>query len=96
MRGKIEVDQTDFKQGVAYLFQLRKQQRVSNTSEEKEKLLKITKLLSQVFRRAKIQTKILTKILPYSKTSRFLEILDMENFVFAKTAVKKDWPLQVQ
>ena len=28
MRGKIEVDQTDFKQGVAYLFQLRKQQRV--------------------------------------------------------------------
>lgn len=27
MRGKIEVDQTDFKQGVAYLFQLRKQQR---------------------------------------------------------------------
>ena len=33
MRGKIAIDQTDFKQGVAYLFELRKQQRADYERE---------------------------------------------------------------
>ena len=39
MRGKIGIDQTDFKQGVAYLFELRKQQRADYMKREKLSLL---------------------------------------------------------
>ena len=36
MRGKISINQTDFKQGVAYLFELRKQQRADYENRQKQ------------------------------------------------------------
>ena len=81
MKGFINIDDTDFKQGVAYLFELRKKQMAEYKRQQESKLSQKTPVTD-------LQTP--KKVTTYSKTFQFPEILGTVSFVSAMTAGQKE------
>ena len=81
MKGFINIDDTDFKQGVAYLFELRKKQMAEYKRQQESKLSQKHQLMT--YQNPK-------KVTTYSKTFQFPEILGTVSFVSAMTAGQKE------
>ena len=91
MRGKISIGQTDFKQGVAYLFELRKQQRADYERKKSELAEMKESQLASSSNAAKTGSSTSNEEPSLLRTFLSREILVMGNFAFARTVAKKDW-----
>jgi hypothetical protein len=84
MRGRIAIDDTDFKQGVAYLFELRNKQR----AEYEKRQAELAKVKNQEMFNLKLRKT--RKMFRFLMIYLYLAILVMGNSVFAKIVAKRD------
>ncbi len=84
MRGRIAIDDTDFKQGVAYLFELRNKQRAEYEKRQAELAQ------SQKSGDDQAETKKNKEEIRFLMIYPYLAILVMGNSVFAKNVAKRD------